>query len=394
MANSQFTYNKSHYLILDGLRGVAALLVVWYHVFEGFAFAGATNGATDGMITKFNHGYLAVDFFFMLSGFVISYAYDDRWGKMSITQFFKRRLIRLHPMVVIGALFGTIAFCLGGCTNWTGEVAQWHNILLAALLGMLLIPAIPGCSNDVRGNGEMFPLNGPSWSLFFEYLGNIIYALFIRRLPTRWLKWLTLLLGLLFAIFATANLSGYGSIGVGWTLDKVNFWGGLIRMLFPFTLGMVIQRSLFATAKAPAFLKKISGSTAFAISSIILFALFSVPYLGADGILSMNGLYEFCTIAAIFPLIIIMGAGATVPKSGNKRWSTAAASSFLGRLSYPLYIIHYPVMYLFYSWLIKSEIYSLSQGWPAVICVIVTILIIAYLALKLYEWIETWLKRI
>ena len=108
----------------------------------------------------------------------------------------------------------------------------------------------------------------------------------------------------------------------------------------------------------------------------------------------MNGLYEFCTIAAIFPLIIIMGAGATVPKSGNKRWSTAAASSFLGSLSYPLYIIHYPVMYLFYSWLIKSEIYSLSQGWPAVICVIVTILIIAYLALKLYEWIETWLKRI
>ena len=142
--------NKPHYNILDGLRGVAALLVVWYHVFEGFAFAEATNGAGNGLIKTFNHGYLAVDFFFMLSGFVISYAYDSRWQGMSVGKFFKRRLVRLHPMVIIGAIIGTLAFCVGGCSNWSGESASWYNIVVAAILGMLLLPAIPGCSNDVR----------------------------------------------------------------------------------------------------------------------------------------------------------------------------------------------------------------------------------------------------
>ena len=93
--SAAFSDTKAHYDLLDGLRGVAALMVIWYHIFEGYAFA------SDTMITTFNHGYLAVDFFFILSGFVIGYAYDDRWGKsLTMKDFFKRRLIRLHPMVI------------------------------------------------------------------------------------------------------------------------------------------------------------------------------------------------------------------------------------------------------------------------------------------------------
>ena len=99
-----FADSKPHYEILDALRGVAALLVIWYHIYEGFSFAQITNGDGDGLITSINHGYLAVDFFFMLSGFVISYAYDDRWGKMTLGNFFRRRLIRLHPMLIMGAV--------------------------------------------------------------------------------------------------------------------------------------------------------------------------------------------------------------------------------------------------------------------------------------------------
>ena len=68
-----FQDTTPHFVILDGLRGAAALMVVWYHVFEGFAFAEGSS------ITTFNHGYLGVDFFFMLSGFVIAYAYNNRW---------------------------------------------------------------------------------------------------------------------------------------------------------------------------------------------------------------------------------------------------------------------------------------------------------------------------
>ena len=246
----------------------------------------------------------------------------------------------------------------------------------------------------------MFPLNGPSWSLFFEYLGNIIYALIIRRLSTKWLKVTAIVLGLLFGYFAITDMSGYGSIGVGWTLDKINFTGGLLRMLFPFTVGMAIRRTLFAyngTKEANSSFslkaKGISKSWAFMASTVILILMFSVPFLGVEESFSMNGLYEFCTIALVFPLIIIMGAGAgnELQSTNGKRIDTI--SNFLGRLSYPLYIIHYPIMYLLYSWMIKEEVYTLSQGWPAVAAAITAILIVAVFSMKLYEFVEKILKR-
>ncbi len=85
-----FSDSKAHYPILDGLRGVAAIMVVAFHILETFS-------GGDHVKQIINHGYLAVDFFFVLSGFVIGYAYDDRWNNMTLGGFFKRRLIRLHP---------------------------------------------------------------------------------------------------------------------------------------------------------------------------------------------------------------------------------------------------------------------------------------------------------
>ena len=102
-----FADTKPHYDLLDGLRGVAAITVVWFHIFEAFA--------TSHLDQRINHGYLAVDFFFILSGFVIGYAYDDRWGKMKTKDFIKRRVIRLHPMVVMGAIIGAVMFYWQGC---------------------------------------------------------------------------------------------------------------------------------------------------------------------------------------------------------------------------------------------------------------------------------------
>lgn len=149
---------KPHYELLDGLRGVAALLVVWYHVFEGFQFAG-----NQPFIRFINHGYLAVDFFFMLSGFVMGYAYGDRLGKsLSIAAFFKRRLIRLHPMVIMGSLIGFISFALTGFECWDGTHTTLVLSLIALAASWLMIPALPGMPREVRGNGELFPLNGPS----------------------------------------------------------------------------------------------------------------------------------------------------------------------------------------------------------------------------------------
>ena len=121
---------------------------------------------------------LLVDFFFILSGFVIGYAYDDRWGKsLTMKDFFKRRLIRLHPMVIMGAVLGAITFCIQGSVQWDGTHIGISMIMLSLLCTIFFIPAMPGVGYEVRGNGEMFPLNGPCWSLFFEYIGNILYAL-------------------------------------------------------------------------------------------------------------------------------------------------------------------------------------------------------------------------
>ena len=140
-----FADTKPHYELLDGLRGVAALLVVFYHIFEGLSFAA---GGT--LITTINHGYLAVDFFFILSGFVIGYAYDDRLGKtMSLGNFFKRRLIRLHPMIVMGAVIGAVTFCIQGSVQWDGTKIATSMVMLALLCAMFFIPAVPGVRYEV-----------------------------------------------------------------------------------------------------------------------------------------------------------------------------------------------------------------------------------------------------
>ena len=384
MSNNRFSSasyadTKPHYNILDGLRGAAALMVVWYHVFEGYAFAEGTNGVEGGgLINVFNHGYLAVDFFFMLSGFVISYAYDDRWNQMSMGDFFKRRLVRLHPMIVMGAIIGLTTFLLGGGVKWDGSVTPMSGVALAFFLTCLFIPAWPGAAHEVRGNGEMFPLNGPSWSLFFEYIGNICYALFIRKLSTKALSWLVAVLGVVYIWFSVGNVSGYESIGLGWTVgDSVNIFGGFLRMMFPFSLGMLLARNF----------KPVRVRGIFWLAIVLLFALFSVPFFPSVGGICVNGIFEMCCIMLIFPVIVWLGAsGVTTDKAST------GVCKFLGDLSYPLYIVHYPVMYLFYAWLIKNQLYTVADTWQVVLLVFAVNITLAVVALKLYdEPVRRWL---
>lgn len=371
---------KPHFALLDGLRGVAALAVLWYHVNEGFAFAEATNGAGDGIIRSFNHGYLAVDFFFILSGFVIAYAYDDRWNQgLTIGNFIKRRLIRLHPMLIAGAIIGAITFLIQGGVTWSGESVSLAQVLLCLGLTFLFIPSVPGGSYEVRGNGELFPLNGPYWSLFFEYIGNLLYGLLLRRLSTKVLAVLVALLGITFFWFATCNISEYGSIGVGWTLDTVNFCGGLLRMLFPFTLGMLLSRTFKP--------RPVRG--AFWLCSILLVALFAVPYIEAMQPLCMNGVFEMTCIMLIFPAIVLLAASCTSVGAGTNRIAT-----FLGELSYPLYTVHYPLMYLFYAGLIANEQYNFASAPWQSLCVMGGSILLAIVLMKCYDApVRKWLTK-
>ena len=389
-----FIDTKPHYALLDGLRGVAALMVLWYHVFEGFAFAEGS------IIETFNHGHLGVDFFFILSGFVISYAYDDRWKKcrqttdnrqqssskaLTLKSFFRRRLIRLHPMLVMGAFIGLITFFIQGGVKWDGTSTPLHWILIAFVLTLFFIPAYPRAEYDIRGNGEMFPLNGPSWSLFFEYIGNILYAIFIRRLSNKMLALFTSIIGILWIWFVTFDISGYDMIGIGWTLDTVNFFGGLLRMLFPFSLGMLMARYFVNRQQTTVLCTRIKSfivRNIFWIATIVLFALFSVPYLpkAETSNISVNGIYELLCIMIVFPFIVWFGASGTT----SSKFSTKLCN-FLGDISYPLYIVHYPIMYLFYAWLINNKLYTLSETWPVVILVMTSSIVLAYACLKLYD---------
>ena len=371
ISSSAFADTKPHYELLDGLRGVAALLVIWYHVFEGFA--------TSPMDQRFNHGYLAVDFFFILSGFVIGYAYDDRWKTtLTLKGFFKRRLIRLHPMVVMGAVLGAITFCIQGRVQWDGTAVSFSMVLLALLLNLFLIPAVPGTGPEVRGNGEMYPLNGPSWSLFFEYIGNILYALFIRKFSNGALTALVVLAGAGLAAFAVGSLSGYGHLGVGWSLSDYNLLGGFLRLSFSFFIGLLMSRRF----------KPVKIRGAFWICSAALAVLFAVPYVGDGESPWMNGIYDSVCTLLVFPVLVYLGASGKATDKG-----TAKVCKFLGDISYPVYIVHYPFMYLFYAWLWKENL-TFSETWPVAVGLFFGNILLAFLCLKLYdEPVRKWLTR-
>ena len=298
---------------------------------------------------------------------------------MTLGNFFKRRLIRLHPMIIMGAVLGVIFYCLQGCVKWDGTHVATSMIMLALLCALFFIPATPGAGYDIRGNGEMFPLNGPSWSLFFEYIGNILYAVFIHRLSNKALTALVFLLGIGLAWFALFDVAGYGMIGVGWTLDGVNFLGGSLRMLFPFSLGMLLSRNF----------KPVKVRGAFWICSIVLLALFCVPYIEGNSPICWNGLFEAICILFIFPVLVWIGAsGKTTDKHSTQ------ICKFSGDISFPLYAVHYPVMYLFYAWLIDNKYYTFGEVWPVALIVYIGSILLAYLCLKCYdEPVRKWLSR-
>lgn len=359
IASATFSDSKPHFEVLNGLRGVAAIMVLFYHIFEAFA--------TTQVDQIVNHGYLAVDFFFLLSGFVIAYAYDDRWGnRMNTKDFFKRRLIRLQPMVVMGAIIGALMFYAHDANvYWDLSTVSIGALIIATLLTALLIPVTPGV--EVRGIGEMFPLNGPSWSLFFEYIGNILYALILRRLPTVILAVVVALSALNLAWFAI--FGPYGSIGAGWQLTAVEFQGGMSRLMFAFSAGLLLYRLYKPT--------KIKNT--FWIGTLVLVVLLAMPRIGGEENLWMNGIYDTGLSILIFPAIVYLGASEKRLSEGLRK-----TCKFLGDISYPLYMVHYPFIYLYYAW-VKNNDYTFTESIWGAVGVIVGSFALAWLSLKLYD---------
>lgn len=390
--NNVYLASKPRYEILDGLRGVAALMVIVFHCFETYIpFIGTQ---------IVNHGYLAVDFFFVLSGFVIGYAYDDRWDRMTTWSFFKRRLVRLHPMVLAGTVTGACLFFFGSCAGFPliAEGSGWM-FALCFVMGLFMIPCGPKL--DIRGWGEMNSFNGPNWSLTFEYVGNILYALIFRRLPK-----LALALLCLCAAFFTLDLTlGWNVFGLfaepkynvigGWSLTADQVYIGFSRLLYPFLCGLLISRILPSRrtdANPSGSPIRLKGG--FWWCSLALVVIFAIPQIGGKAGVP-DGLYQAVSILLLFPLIVLAGAGSRTTDARSTR-----ICNFLGNLSYPLYITHYPVMYMQMAWVERNPDAPLWMHIVLNAGVVLVSVGAAWAWLKLYDepvrrWLtDRWLKRV
>lgn len=314
---------KPHFEVLDGLRGIAALLVVVFHVSEILVMG-------DPVGNVLPHGALAVDFFFGLSGFVVSYAYDRRWAEgMTIGQFALRRLIRLHPLVVLATTIGAGVYFFGPFrgADWDiGPVAAAMTIGLALLV--LPYPTLPGRFSDTHS------LDGPTWTLFQEYAGNLAYGLILRRLGNAALLALSVLAGA--CLVWAAGKNGHLSLGYSWETLPYAF----IRLGFPFVFGLWLHRVLPRLPKVRFGLVPLG---------LVMTAALALPVLGTKDDRLVNGLLEAAMVIVLFPTVLLLGAHSHV---GPR---TLAAARNLGRLSYPLYILHYPFIYKFADWVILTE---------------------------------------
>ena len=393
MSNSIYLASKPRYEILDGLRGVAATLVVAYHLLETYY-----GGSPDQPI---NHGYLAVDFFFALSGFVIGYAYDDRWGQMTTWSFFKRRLIRLHPMVIFGTLFGALLFYFGSCSEFPliNETPWW--MVVGVMLWCFTMIPLPA-SMDIRGWAETNPLNGPAWSLQWEYLANILYALVFRHLSkvalgvcVLFFAAMTIVLCLdidILGVLSERTYASYTVIG-GWCTTPDQLQIGFTRLLYPFFSGLLISRLMNSDSQivnCKLFNCKLHGG--FWWCSLLIVVLLCMPWmgLGTEGASRWtNGLYEAVCILLMFPLIVTIGACSSV-KGGKSE----AINCFLGDISFPIYITHFPLVYMQKSWVESHKDAPLGTHVFVAVSIFFLAIGLAYAALKLYDLpVREWLKN-
>ncbi len=371
--------SKPRYEILDGLRGVAALIVVAFHLFETYS--------RGPMYQILNHGYLAVDFFFVLSGFVIGYAYDDRWDKMSMWGFFKRRLIRLQPMVILGSIIGALVFYFGASQMFAQIIeTPWWMVVISLVLACMMLPVPPGM--DIRGWQEMNALNGASWSLTWEYLANILYATAIRRMSVPVLSVFVVIsayltLDIVFNIDTFALLEGRSAemhtlIG-GWSLTPTQLYIGLSRLCFPFFCGLLMFR----------LGKRISLRGGFWWCSAIIVVILVIPCLGVPDSRWADGIYNAVAVIVLFPLLVITGAGS---KMTDRK--TIAACKWLGAISYPLYITHFPWVYMQMAWAEAHPDAPVGTHIFVAVSVLIIAISIAYASMKLYdEPIREWLKH-
>ncbi|CAN5125935.1 acyltransferase [soil metagenome] len=311
---------------LDGLRAVAALGVLLYHLTDW--------SGRQGLVA---HGYLAVDFFFCLSGFVLAHAFQRR--DLGWPAYLWIRIVRIWPLLVLATLAGALL---------TSRYSPPFWINLAR--GLLLIPRL-----DATPYGTfptLFPFNPPAWSLFFEVLVSALWFP-VRRMPN---AGLATILVVCFAVILWGALGMHG-IETGW--DRATFWIGLARCTFSFTLGWLAWRYRH---KAP--------SPRLLVPALLLTAALFAP------ITPCNEIYDLACVGLLFPLLVSMGA------HDPGGWIGAFCRQ-AGDLSYPLYALHWSA----WAMMLRIHAHPEQTVLPVWFCgaALVLIPLVAWIAFRLYD---------
>lgn len=323
------------YEALDGLRGLAAVGVLLYHL-----------GGWTYRPWLMAHGYLAVDFFFCLSGFVLAHAYGTR--DISWSRFMRARLIRVWPLIALSMVAGALVM-----------IGHRDGIMGCLVMGLLVLPRI--WVGDEDSFSPLFPLNPPAWSLFLELLASALWFP-ARRLSTLWLVLVIVVSGGVLIGIAY----GMGGVQTGW--DRATYWIGVIRTIFPFALGWACYRiQPYLRIGAPAWLL-----------ALVLLAVLAMPPL------DYTATYDLVCVAIVFPLIVLLGHRDPQGRGG-------ALCRFSGEISYPLYALHWVLWEL----LLRAFRALGGKGYPEGFVALAVFLILAgaWVALRTYDMpVRRWLK--
>lgn len=343
---------SEHYLWLDLARGLAAVCIMLYHMKEFIPYSSMLQGS-----------FLAVDLFFLMSGFVIAHSYQERLisGQVSSAKFLYQRFLRLYPLYLMASMVGGSYFALKMLMGVPG--APTGSEISAALPSSLLL--VPALGSDQWGFG-MFPFAPSAWSLSLELWFSIIFALVFMRLSTK----------LLIAIMAVSSallvhqMTQFGTADLGWGLANWN--GGAARFWTSFTFGVLIWRNriyLSSMVRAPAL-----------AALFITFTFVALP--------EKNLIFQLVWIFVVFP-VFLAAAISSGPRGIMKK-----ISNHMGRLSYAIYIFHAPVILLTLGTLKAIHIDAAANPYRIGLVLVVAVFVVSgFATYALDEPFRAWARR-
>jgi peptidoglycan/LPS O-acetylase OafA/YrhL len=349
------------YHTLDAIRGLAAFAVVLRHTEPLFG------------PNPFFYSYLAVDVFFVMSGFVLAQAYDGPLaGRMSARHFLGLRLIRLYPLYWLG-LAVSVASVLATGDHPPGATPE--NLPLLAAIGLLMLPVL---STSVP---IIYPLNLPSWSLFLEVIANAAYSVLHPVLSSRVILGICGVSLACLAVFACTVDAR--ALNLGWTLKSLPI--GLARVCYSFFAGVLLFR-LFRARRTGAEPRTSTVLSVLVAAAVV--ACLAAPRLGLP-----TGVYDVVVVGLAFPALVY--AAALV----NPGPRLVGLFSFLGLVSYAIYVLHVPAFHLAEHGLARYAGLDLAAHRPAGGFAILALLVaLCWLADRLYDiplrrWLVARLRR-